>query len=758
MSQAFLTLAFWDWPTHAVHKLLLLIDSGIYWLASQAYQLFVKLSQTRIFEDQFFSNFANRIYAILGVFMLFYLAYALLMALIDPEKFTKGDKGVGKIASNLVISLVILGFLPSIFTYAYRLQNYILSSNLMGSLILGTPLLEVGESDDNNEAMLKYGDVLSFTVLNTFLNPDNVNFNMGKTSSNQDYNWFDFKYDVLKNSNYLNMSAMSTAVSTGVNPLNGSTSENIVIDYKFPISTIGGVILCFLLITFTLDLGVRVIKFAFYQLIAPIPVIMRIIPGKKGTFDKWLKQTLFVYAEVFIRVAIMYMVIYFINGIANSASMEQFFGEGSGLQGKLAFVVIIMGMLAFAKQAPKMISDMLGIDTGGLKLGIGEKLKAGGFFAGGAVLGAGITGLVNNTTHGLGSMGKNIWAHGKQAFTNFKAGKFAEGFKEIGSGGASLVGGLAMTPMSMLAGTTSGAFNAYKSGKGAKNLGEMKKAASTGAQTSITNREKRKKYHATHSTIPLFGDAVSHIPIVGGVMNAVGGTVAGHVGDVVSSAGQWAGVTPSMESLRNSQSAITAVTDAQKAFTDRAKFIRDTLEGRNRTLKSVKWKDSNGHEVVSRDVHLGILSERINRIQQTGEDENGNKVDAVTRFNLAQLLKAADKQAVHDIAKGLDKDGVSYVKPENYDGGLQAEAIKLITAVNNASRTMQENVKNHTSKLDIATSFANENQNANIAKLATSGVDIYDQLVDSITKPMYEAKDNVNQKINAVYEQQEKKK
>lgn len=380
-----------DWLNNALHALLLLLDEVVYWAASQCYQLFIKLANTRLFEESFFANFSNRIYAILGIFMLFYLAYALLTAIVDPEKFVKGDKGVSKIATNLVVSLVILGFLPTIFSYAYRMQNYILSSNLIGSLILGTSPVDVEESQ---EVMVKYGDVLSFTVLNTFLNPDNVNF----TYSNN-YSWYNFKDDVLSRSDYTSLPGMNKAVATGV-PVNG---EQTIIFYMPIISTAVGVFLIYVMISFTIDLGIRVIKFAFCQLLAPIPVIMRVVPGKKGTFDKWLKQTLSVYFEVFVRVGIMYMAVYFINAIATNADLAQFFGEGSGVQGKLAFVVVIMGILAFAKQAPKMLSDMLGINTGGLKLGIQDKLKAAG------PVGSLVNRVTGGVTGALGGAYSSLW-------------------------------------------------------------------------------------------------------------------------------------------------------------------------------------------------------------------------------------------------------------------------------------------------------------------------------------------------------------
>ncbi len=483
------------WLNTMFQRIMLTIDSVIYWFAAQCYQLFMKLSVTRIFDENFFNNFATRIYSILGVFMLFYLAYALLNALVDPDKLAKGDKSVSKIAQNLVVSLVILGLLPSIFSYAYRLQNYILSSNVIGSLIFGTPTIDpTVESDDS---LIRYGDAISFTVLNTFLNSDDYNVRVDNNKT-----WYDIKYEILHDGDYSGISDLDDSIVHETTDLSGKASQDITVDYKLGISSIAGLYLCYIMLSFTLDLGVRVVKLAFCQLIAPIPVVMRAVPGKNGTFDKWLKLTLSVYFEIFVRVAFMYIAVYFINGLTTSNVFDNFFS--GGIQGMLALVIIIMGILTFAKQAPKMISDMLGLDTGNMKLGIGEKLKAGGFFAGGAMIGAGATGLVRNSIHGLNGI-KNNWAN-------------TRGFKNKAK---LLAGGLAGTAGSTIAGTTSGIFNAFKAGKDAKGFGDMVKAAGTGAQKSTENRINRASYKAAHG-------------------NTIRGAMYGHLQDTAFNVKEWA--------------------------------------------------------------------------------------------------------------------------------------------------------------------------------------------------------------------------
>lgn len=471
-----------SWFNNQIHRFLLWLDQSVYWFAAQCYQLFMKLSTAQIFTDDFFSSFAKRIYAILGVFMLFYLVYALLNAIVDPDKLTN-DKGAGKIAVNLIISLTLLGLLPNIFDLAYRMQNFVLSSNLLGAVILGSDVVDVSDSEsvkENNESLIRFGDYASFTVLNSFLNPENVN-----PTLDNGYNWYGVKEEILEEGKWKNLTLLSDAVSNGAS-IDG---ENVVVTYRPLVSTAAGIFLIYILLSFTLDLGVRVVKFAFYELLAPIPIVLRIIPSKKGTFDKWLKQTLSVYFEVFVRVGLMYIAIYFINAITTNNTLMEMWTKSTS--GKLALAIIIIGVFAFAKQAPKIISDVLGIDTGGLKLGIGDKLKAGGFFGAGAVLGAGATGLVRNGIHGAG----NVFNSGRLAANSFRNGEFKNGFKNVGKAVFGVGAGIGST----IAGATSGMYNAYGSGKKAANFKDMAKAAGEGAKKSFDNRVKRANYIATNN-------------------------------------------------------------------------------------------------------------------------------------------------------------------------------------------------------------------------------------------------------------------
>ena len=745
-----------DWVNEQIHRFLLFVDSGIYWLASECYQLFVKLAQTRIFEDNFFSDFAKRIYAILGVFMLFYLAYALLMAIVDPDKLSKGDKSAGKIAANLVISLVLLGFLPSIFNYAYRLQNYILSSNLIGTLVLGTAPIDVNTGTDGDEevtgreedtttidsSILSYGDVLSFTILNVFLNSDNVNVVVGETDDHQDYTWYDLKADIFEKSNYSALPGMAEAVSTGSTVY--GTGQEIVVDYKIIISTAAGIFLVYIMFSFALDLGVRVVKLAFYQLIAPLPVIMRIIPSKKSVFEKWLKQTVSVYLEVFIRVAIMYMAIYFIHGIMANDTLGELWD--AGIQGKLALAIVIMGILVFAKQASKMISDLFGIETGGLKLGLGEKLKAGGFFAAGAALGAGATGLARNGIGALGRAGQRLvgigtgWssANGARAKAALLDGGLA------GAAGA-LVGGIP----SAFAGGTSGIYHGFMAGKDAKGLGDMVKGAGTGAQKTTDNRERRAMLHRARR--------------LDGPLGGLRGNALATAKGAASAVATWAGVDDSvrLNSLKEQQAILSDINSKRKAAMDAAEkemlkkvSLRKATAGNGQTVDGVYYDN------------LQVLDNMIDTVKTQGRDVRGNRLSPIQQATYLNDLQAVRNklkdQLTIDYLNGYDVDGTDKNRNVNNIAGPVKEAVVAYhTAIANNTDLVMANL-NDVNRSGLATEIQTVNDTVKATKNMNSDelMASYQMadLMEAGKKVAGAAGSNVGVQVNSIMQKQEQDK
>lgn len=614
-----------DWINEGFHSFLLLIDAVVYWFVSVCYNLFVFLATEPIFKEEFFTDFARRIYAILGVFMLFYLAYALLNALVDPDKLSKGDKSVSKLAMNLVISLILLGLSPTIFNYAYRLQNYILSSNLIGAIVMGSELEETN-------SITSFGDELSFTVMNTFINPENADAYMG----DNEY-WSNYEESVKgEEHDYMGLPGLSKCVTKGcvIKSDDGSEGSNkkVITYYPF-VSTGAGIFLIYIILSFTLDLGVRVFKFAFCQLLAPIPIVMRAMPGKKAQFDKWLKLTITVYLEVFVRVGCMYLAVYFIQALRKNITFAELFG-GSKIMGMIALVILIMGVFSFAKQAPKMLSEMLGFDSGNLKLGFGEKLKAGGAFVGGAMIGAGVTAGVNNLIRG-----------GGLALNKFKSGNIKGG-----------LGAVAKTFGSAAAGITSGGYNAFRNGKDATSFSSMKNVAGKGADIALQNREKRTAFYEAN----------------GGFL----GGMEAHLGNAINSAGQWAGVGSGLDTLKRYQSQAQEVKDARKAVDDRLMAIL------NRDKNKMEARNTYSVAGVGNFTNYADLLNEMEIMKSTGKTSHGTNVTAQMLTEMAKQEYDMKEDMKKDILAGYDLAGGlgERYSSDDFDNKYDNELKELVTA------------------------------------------------------------------------------
>ena len=113
-------------------------------------------------------------------------------------------------------------------------------------------------------------------------------------ANNHDSNWWSFT----------RFTAFSEAVDRGD------------IRYVFGISTLVGIAMFLILLTYCISLALRAIKLMVFQIIAPIPVICRIMPGdKKKVFDNWVKQIVGTFLDVFLRIAILYLGVFLIQVI-----------------------------------------------------------------------------------------------------------------------------------------------------------------------------------------------------------------------------------------------------------------------------------------------------------------------------------------------------------------------------------------------------------------------------------------------------------
>ena len=485
-------------------KIIIALVGSIFKLVNSAYRIFLALAEADIFENAEFDIITKNMYEILSIVMLFALAYGILVKIVDPENSKSGVDGK-KILQKLVMAIVLLALIPSIFSFMFGLQKAILESNVLNSIFTGSS--NVGAQNIQNA-----GNVMAVNSFKPFFTP-NVNNDTnpedargiiknhteyGVTLDNQE------SYGCKKNECTL-ADVDTFAEKTGDFGFYQAFAANInegEVDFQWLIALVVGGFLVYAMISFCFDMALRVCKLAFFEIIAPIAIFCNVIPKMEDVFKKWLSNTTKTFISVFTRIIVMNFGVYLISIIVKNVDLG-LDNPGNWFLNLIAKCFLILGIVMFMRQAPKLLSDLFGFGDGDMKLGIKDKLKSSGAFAAGAAIGAGTTGLVRNAVNA----GQNF----KKAPKDKKFGAVVKGIGSTLAGGAS--------------GFTKGVWYAKDAGSGK----DMKNALNKAADATVENRNKREAYKAAH-------------PGFGGVQK-------GHIMDAVRSAGSYFGVD-SLASLK----------------------------------------------------------------------------------------------------------------------------------------------------------------------------------------------------------------
>lgn len=399
------------------------LDIIVYGAIEIIYNLFMEIAQTNIFSSRINEKFGMRIYALLGIIMLFKLSFSLINYMINPSQMNDKSKGGGKLVTNILIVLLLIVTTPLLFEAAFDLQHIILSENTVGKIILGTG----GSEGLNVGAQERAGRIMSFDVFLAFYKPDSTIIDCQEDYLVKD----DFNRISLTEAcrNALNgidesigagkaydkavkNSSIKILTESKLLHLTKPGSDTFVFDYNAVLSTIAGGFVAWIMLIFCIDIAVRSVKLGFYQLIAPIPIISYIDPdsSKNGLFQKWLKNTASTFLDVFIRLAAIYFVIFI---ISNLDQMEVWKDDTMQRQTDLLVrVFVILGALLFAKQLPQLIQELTGIKLdGGFSLNPVKKM--GNIPLVGGLAAAGLTMAGAGAIGGFKALGGLVKAAGK---------------------------------------------------------------------------------------------------------------------------------------------------------------------------------------------------------------------------------------------------------------------------------------------------------------------------------------------------------
>lgn len=401
--------------TDALRLILASIDSIVYGLLGALYTVFFNVSTADFLTGGTIKAIYSRVQLIIGVFMVFKLAVTIIQGIMDPTKVSDKKAGYGTIVGRIVISLIMLSVITPInvpnpqneweeqlsnhglaFGTLYSLQNRILLNNTLSRVIFGNDEFSTSNKKTTSTRNLtQAGQDFSKIILKSFFSINLLPESQwqavpeGKSPESVQANWVCQKIDPAVKATYDNEHSTVADILTIVNSRCNTTGklaniiqfasgEQYVFNYMFIISTVVGVILCFLIITYTLDVAIRAIKLMILRMIAPIPIISHMsISGKESkgqdSFSTWINALVTTYLELFIRLIVMFLIIFVSEEVLTKgvAGLGGAYYSGSNwFTNLLSTVFIVLGLFFFGKQAPKFIQDSLGIKPSGGSIGL----------------------------------------------------------------------------------------------------------------------------------------------------------------------------------------------------------------------------------------------------------------------------------------------------------------------------------------------------------------------------------------------------
>lgn len=373
----------------------------------------------------------NRLYVILGVFMLFKLSISFMGYIVNPESMLSDkekQKNISGLIGRTILMLIFLILLPTFFSVLYRAQSVflpVLPRVLLNTTDSGGTVIE-NTQEAVSQQSAENASNMAIMLLQAFYTP-----------------YYDADDDYVQVGGVKEIESLDDFRSTLTDKQGGALGIQVGVlgaeykyDYKIPFATIVGIITLFLLVSITIDIAARVFKMLVLEMIAPIPVMSYIDPksSKDGAFVSWIKQLSNTFLDLFFKLGLIYLILFFVRELNNDNLFISYgSAEGTGVNpARKAYLIVflILGLLKFAKDAPEFIRSIFGIKGKGGE-GI-TKAAAGalGFLSGGAtgavgglVAGRGLRGAATGAISGATASGSAA-AQGK-SISGFKAGSDA---------------------------------------------------------------------------------------------------------------------------------------------------------------------------------------------------------------------------------------------------------------------------------------------------------------------------------------------
>ncbi len=569
-----------DALTNTFYSIFLIIDSIVYWFISICYQVFVLISQVNLFSESILRNIIDRVFTILGVVMLFIMAYQIIILIIDTDK-AKGENGAKKTVVKIITSIVLIVLLPTIYRYMGVFQNDVLTSNVIGRVVMGGGTT----TESNNDYIKKSGTEMAVIIASAFLHPikDGVEYSYiacledDAPSICTKYN---VAYDEAIDNNAPGEFFMNSDLqdSLKLNFFESVSNTERQMKYIPILSTIAALLAIKMIIAFSLDIGVRVAKLGFLQIVAPIPIALNIGESQSIFQTKWFKNLKDTYLDIFMKLIIIYFSMFSITMVPNV--LENLWPDNGEFIIKLfATVIVILGILQFAKDGPKLIKDLFNVD---LDFSIKKRLNENTYAQRAAsVVGGGLSSGVSNFVNKYRSQQD---PNNKHSVKNFTAG--------VGKGLVSGVGGL-----------FGGGARGWKHSDGIDNWNKVGAASDKARKQSDyvrTNNERLKQRGIDNNYTAFGGHAVPFFTRAAGAVNEFGE-------DSKSAIRQWAVGDASTEKLQAAQLGHNSFESFTDNMTKQDRILKAVKQGRDDALAKLYQENSVNEDILKsfRDANNG---------------------------------------------------------------------------------------------------------------------------------------------------------
>lgn len=348
------------------------ICNAIYSLISILFDVFYNLANIRILNAGYEVNgiwhdapitvIYKRVTLLLGIIMVFYVTFQFIKYVLEPDTFSDKEKGGEKLVFKLIIVVVLMGTVPTIFDKAYDVQRLILNSHLIDKVL-------IGNANSNVES---FGRNLSANVFSLFYYQD-VSVSEGLICEDN----LTCQEIVKMNLGGITRAGSMPVITTGLGKKVNDGRYAIHFDAWFAMGV--GLFLCYILVLYVIDIGVRVAQLTYLQIIAPIPIIAYLSPKKDGMFQKWAKQCAITFLDLFIRLFIICFMLLVISNISISSIGESINANVDETTKTWVYIALILGLLLFAQKAPKLIQELfpnMGAAMGNFGLKSGDRMPA----------------------------------------------------------------------------------------------------------------------------------------------------------------------------------------------------------------------------------------------------------------------------------------------------------------------------------------------------------------------------------------------